>query len=54
MLPKINEISTCQYSQTQDIMDKCNQALDYESTHPNTTIRYHASDMILITDTDAA
>ena len=35
-------------------MDKCNQVLDYASTHPNTTIHYHASDMILMTDTDSA
>ena len=35
-------------------MDKCNQVLDYVSTQPNTTICYHGSSMILITDTDSA
>ena len=28
--------------------------MDYASTHPNATIRYHASNMILMIDTDAA
>ena len=32
-------------------MKKCNQVLYYESSHPNATIRYHASNMILTTDT---
>ena len=54
MLLALNEISTCQYAPTQHTMDKCNQVLDYASTHPNETIRYHASDMILMTDTDDA
>ena len=53
MIPDLNEISICQYTQTQDTMDKCNQVLDYASTHPNLTICYHASDMILMTDTDS-
>ena len=30
------------------------QLLDYLVTHPNTVIRYHASDMILDFDTDAS
>ena len=52
MLPSCNEISTCQSAPTQDTMDKYNQVLDYVWTHPNSTIRYHASDVILMTDTD--
>ena len=51
MIPDLNEISICQYTQTQGTMDKCNQVLDYASTHPNATICYHASGMILITNT---
>ena len=51
MLPALNEISTCQYAPTQDTMDKCKQVLDYASTHPNKTIRYYSSDIILMTDT---
>ena len=35
-------------------MEKFNQVLDCASTHPSATIRYHASDMTLITDTDTA
>ena len=35
-------------------MEKFNQVLDYSPMHPNTTIRYHVSDIILMTDTDAA
>ena len=54
MLPYLNEIYTCQYASTQDTMDKFNQVLDYASTHPNTTIRYHVSNNIFMTDTDAA
>ena len=53
MLPALNEISTCQSSPTQDIMDKYNQVLDYASTNPNATIHYHAKNMILMIDIDA-
>ena len=35
-------------------MDKFNQVVDYASTHPNATIRYHASHMVLMKDTDSA
>jgi hypothetical protein len=31
-----------------------NQLLDYLETHPDATIRYHASDMILIIHSDAS
>ena len=31
-------------------MEKFNHILYYESKHPNATIKYHTSDMILITD----
>ena len=54
MLPALNETSTFQSAPTQDTMDKFNQVLNYSSTHPNATICYHAIDMILMTDTDAA
>ena len=54
MLPDINEISTWKSAPTHDTLGKCNQVLDYESTHPNATIWYHASDMILMTDTNTA
>jgi hypothetical protein len=54
MLVALNEISTSQAAPTTDTLKKCNQVLDYAATHPNATIRYTASDMILMTDTDAA
>ena len=53
MLPDINKISTYQHERTQDTLGKYNQMLDYASTHMNATILYHASDMILMTDTYA-
>ena len=49
----LNKISTWKSAPTQDTMDKCNQVLDYASTHPNATICYHAIYMILMTDIDA-
>ena len=51
MLPALNEISTFQSAPTQDTLEKCYQLLYYASIHPNATIRYHASDVILIMDT---
>ena len=54
MLIALNEISTSQSALTQETMKTCDQLLDYAATYPNATIRYHASDMILITDSDAA
>ena len=54
MLVALNEIATHQSSPTQDTKNKCDQLLDYAATYPNAKIRYHASDMILMTDTDAA
>jgi hypothetical protein len=35
-------------------MKACTMLMDYASTHPNAIIRYHASDMILHIDSDAA
>ena len=35
-------------------MNKYNKVLDYASTHPNATVWYPASNMILMTDIDAA
>jgi len=32
----------------------CHQLLDYLATYPNATIRFHASDMIAVCETDAA
>ena len=54
MISDLNEISTCQPEPIQDIMDELNQSLYYTSTHPNATIHYHASNIILMTDTYSA
>ena len=54
MLTDLNETSTCQSAMTQDTMDKCNKVLDYVLTHSNADICYHASNMILMIDIDAA
>ena len=54
ILPDLNEISNWTSSPTQYTLTKCNQVLDYAETHPHVTIRYHVSDMILMTDTNAA
>ncbi|KAL7480354.1 hypothetical protein ACHAW6_006049 [Cyclotella cf. meneghiniana] len=39
---------------TQAIIDACHQLLDYVATHPNATICYCASDMILSLDTNGS
>jgi hypothetical protein len=54
MLPALNEISAQQASPTALTTTKCNQLLDYAATYPNAVIRYHASQMVLHVDTDAA
>ena len=54
MYPALNEISTNQSHPTANTLTKCHHLLDYVSTHPNATIRYHASDMVLNIDSDAA
>jgi hypothetical protein len=54
ILPAVNEISTQQAAPTIHTMELCEQLLDYLATYPNATIRFHASDMIAICETDAA
>ena len=54
ILPALNEISTKQAKPTEETKNKCNRVLDYLACHPDAIIRFHASDMILHTDTDAA
>jgi hypothetical protein len=54
MPPALNAISAQQSSPTALTIDKCNQLLDYAATYPNAVIRYHASQMVLHVDTDAA
>jgi hypothetical protein len=54
ILPAVNEISIQQSKPTERTMQLCLHLLDYLSTYPNATIRYYASDMIALCETDAA
>jgi hypothetical protein len=50
----LSTIASQQSHGTQAVMDACHQLLDYVATHPNGTIRYCASNMILALDTDGS
>jgi ABC-type sugar transport system substrate-binding protein len=43
----LNDIETEQTKATEKTQAATNQMLDYLATHPDVTILYHASDMIL-------
>jgi hypothetical protein len=47
VLMPLNEIATEQTKATEKTQATTNQLLDYLATHPDATIRFHASDMIL-------
>jgi hypothetical protein len=47
VLMPLNDIATEQTKATENTQAAKNQLLDYLVTHPDATIRYHASDMIL-------
>jgi hypothetical protein len=49
----LNDIETEQTKATKKTQAATNQLLDYLATHPDATIRYHASDMILHIHSDA-
>jgi hypothetical protein len=49
-----NDIVTEQTKATEKMQAAMNQLLDYLATHPDATIRYHASDMILHIHSDAS
>ena len=50
----LNEISNSQAKPTEKTRLACDMLLDYLATHPDATIRFHASDMILAVISDAA
>jgi hypothetical protein len=50
----LNDIATEQTKATGTAQAATNQLLDYLATHPDATIRYHASDMILHIHSDAS
>jgi hypothetical protein len=54
ILPALNEISNSQAKPTIVTGKACDHLMDYLATHPNATIRYYASDMVLYTVSDAA
>ena len=54
MLPAISKISSQQAKPTQETNDKATMLMDYAHTYPDAIIRYHASDMQLYIDSDAA
>jgi hypothetical protein len=50
----LNEIATDQTKATEKTQATTNQLLDYLATHPDATIGYHASYMILHIHSDAS
>jgi hypothetical protein len=50
----LDDISTEQTKAPEKIQAATNQLLDYLATHPDSAIRYHASDMILHIHSDAS
>ena len=54
MLTAINEISAVQVKPTEKTLRAVTKLLDYASTYPDTIIRFHASDMNLYVESDAA
>jgi hypothetical protein len=50
----LNDIATEKIKATEKTQAAKNQLLDYLATHPDATIRYHASDMILHIHSDAS
>jgi hypothetical protein len=50
----INDIATEQTKETEKTQAAANQILDYLATHPDATIRYHKSDMILHIHSDSS
>jgi hypothetical protein len=54
VLMPLNDIATEQTKATEKTQASTNQMLDYLATHPDATIRYHASDMVLHIHSDAS
>jgi hypothetical protein len=50
----LSKIASEQAKGTQNTMMKTKQFLDYLATHPDATVRFHASDMILNVHSDAS
>ena len=54
ILPEFNDISSKQAHPTHNTIHKVQRLMDYVHTYPDTYVRFHASDMILNIDSDAA
>jgi hypothetical protein len=54
MLVALNKIAAQQAAPTAETVTKTKMLLDYAATNPEATVRYHASDMCLHIDSDAA
>ena len=54
VLMALSTIASEQSKGTQQTMQRCKQLLDYLATHPDATVRFHASDMILNIHSDAS
>ena len=54
ILPALNEISLMQSAPTTKTNKKINMLLNYLNTYKNAVVRFHASDMTLYVDSDAA
>ena len=54
MLPALNALSASQSKPTASTNKDIIQFLDYAATHPDATIRYHGSDMVLHVHSDAS
>jgi hypothetical protein len=54
VLMPLNDIATEQTKATEKTQAATNQMLDYLATHPDATIRHHASDMIFHIHSDAS
>jgi hypothetical protein len=54
MLTALGSIATQQANPTKNTMIKVKQFLDYAFTHPNATVTYQASDMVLAAHSDAS
>lgn len=54
ILPALNKLASEQATPTTDTEAKATMLMDYLTTHPEVTIRYHASNMVLHVKSDVA
>ena len=54
ILPALNDISKEQSKPTVSTLNRAKRVLDYVATFPTAHLRFHASDMTLYVDSDAA